>query len=133
MQYGFRSQVYKSLNHILITLDLSAFYWCFLKNGWFTSYLIVARSFGFFCRQRSKKSLTSALTNKQEGILIQSLTIFINSYSRVILNGFSPTTISYIIIPIDQISIFSSYSLPLRIYGHTQRGVPQKVVLNLLS
>lgn len=63
-----------------------------------------------------------------------------SSSSLVILKGFSPTNISYIMIPWiyqeiprDQISIFSSYYFPLRISGQTYSGVPQKVVLILLS
>lgn len=35
--------------------------------------------------------------------------------------------------PIDQISIFSSYYRPLSIYGQTYKGVPQNVVRSLLS
>lgn len=50
--------------HILITLDLSVFYWIFLKKGWFTNSLIVALSFGFFWRHLSKKSRTYVLTKR---------------------------------------------------------------------
>lgn len=62
-----------------------------------------------------------------------SCTILISSYSLVILKGFSPIIISYIITPKDQISIFSSYSFPRRISGQTYSGVPQNVFLMLSS
>jgi hypothetical protein len=61
---------------------------------------------GFFCKHLSKKSLASPDTYTYDGISILSFTIFMSSYSFVILKGFSPTSISYIIIPNDQISIF---------------------------
>lgn len=107
--------------------------WFFSKNSWFSSYLMFTLSLGFFFRHLSKKSRASRLTKTYDGMAISSFTILMSSSSLVILNGFSPTSISYIMIPNDQISIFSSYYFPLRISGQTYSGVPQKVVLSLLS
>ena len=112
---------------------LSFFSGYFLKKSWWRSSLMVRRFSGSFCKQEKRKSVASSEISTYEGIFISSLTIFINYSSFVILKGFYPTTISYIITPNDQISIFSSYSFPLRIYGPTYRGVPQKVVLKFLS
>ncbi len=86
--------------------DFFSLSWCFFKNSWFTNSFMVTLSAGFFCKHLSKKSLASPDTYTYDGIFISSLTIFMSSYSFVILNGFSPTTISYIMIPKDQISIF---------------------------
>ena len=65
-----------------------------------------SRCSGFFCRHENKKSEASSDRSTYDGILISSLTILISSSYFVILKGFSPTSISYIITPSDQISIF---------------------------
>lgn len=65
----------------------------FLKKSWFKSSLIFTLSIGFFCKHLSKKSLAYPETYTYEGIYILSFTIFINSSSFVILNGFYPTNI----------------------------------------
>ena len=111
----------------------SFFYGYFLKKSWLSNSLMFSRFYGTFCRHESKKFLPSSDISTYDGITTLSFIIFTNSSSFVILNGFSPTIISYIITPNDQISIFSSYSFPFKIYGQTYRGVPQNVFLMLSS
>lgn len=47
-----------------------------------------------------------------------------------ILNGLFPMKISCVNVPIAQVSIFSLYPSPLRIYGDKYNGVPHKVDRN---
>lgn len=101
-------------------------------KGWRRRSLISIRFAGFFCRQCMRKLCASFDSLIFSGSFNSLFTIFTSSSSLFILKGSSPNSISNRITPSAQISIFSSYSSPLRISGLTYRGVPQKVVRRLL-